>query len=605
MRLLRACFLAVALVPFSLVARAQTPSPEVIGQGAEVYKARCAMCHDNPQGRIPPRTALTVSRSPEYLLRAMTAGVMREQASGLKADELNAVVAYLIGRLPGATLIDLDANRCREAPKPLTLQGSFWNGWGGRGTTNARYQTDPRLNAADVPKLKVKWVFAYPGGVASQPTIVGGRVFVPSMGGIVYSLDQVSGCTHWATDFGAPLRAPMSVGTLPSGKFAVYFGDWKGDVHALDADTGKALWSVRVDDHLAVRLTGGIASFNGRLYVPVSSFEETAASDPGYVCCTFRGSLVALDASTGRVLWKSHTLDQPPQLLGDGHRMGPAGAAIWSAPTIDRQRGLIYVATGNAYTEPAGAGSNSVIAFDLKTGAKRWESQMVANDVFVAGCGPRARSRVNCPKGNLGPDFDLGASPMLVKTRDGKDWLIASSKSGEVFGLDIEQQGKIVWRNRVGVGGLLGGIEWGGASDSAYVYFAVSDSGPIGTPNASTDGPPPRPGVNALSVATGELIWHTPAPTPVCAWGNPCSGAQPSAPALIPGVLFAGSWDGHVRAYSTSDGSIIWDADAGGRFDAVNGGKAEGGSIEGGQVIAEGMLFVNSGGRFGRPGNRR
>lgn len=597
--LVRVGVLAVVACLLPPAALTQTPSlsPDIARQGAEVYRTHCARCHDDPQdARIPPRVRLTMSRSPDYVLRVLNVGVMREQASLLAADEKKAVAAYLIGRLPGVGPdVDVGANRCRRAPPPLTLRASAWNGWGGTGTHNARYQPDPGLKRADVPRLGLKWAFAFPGGTSSQPTIVGARLFVPSLSGVVYSLDSGSGCTYWAADLGVPVRTAISIGQLPSGSFAAYLGDMKGGVHALDAETGSELWRTVVDDSPAARLTGAPVLFEGRLYQPVSSFEESYAADPRYVCCSFRGSLVALDASTGRMLWKTHTIDETPMPLGDGHRMGPAGAAIWSAPTIDVGRRLIYAGTGNAYTERAVPGSDAVIAFDLDTGAKRWVKQLHAEDAYVAGCAPQPH--VNCPKGALGGDFDIGSSPLLVRTKGGKELLIVTSKSGEVFGLDPGRQGAIVWQTRVGRGGLMGGIEWGGASDGKRLYVAVSDH--------IVARPPPMPGVSALSLADGSSIWHSPAPAPLCAWNDaPCSNAQLSAPAVIPGVVFAGSFDGHLRAYSAADGKVLWDFDTGASFDAVNGGKATGGSIDqGGQTIAGGMLFVSSGARLGHPGN--
>jgi polyvinyl alcohol dehydrogenase (cytochrome) len=575
----------------------QSVPPEIAHQGAEVYQAHCSVCHDHPQDRIPSRSRITVTRSADYVLRALTVGVMSQQASALSTEERKAVAAYLIGKLPGTGAdVDITANRCQHAPPPLTLRGSYWNGWSGRGTSNVRYPPDPGLATADVPKLKLKWAFAYPGGTSTPPAIVGGRIFVPSMGGVVYSLDAHSGCTYWATELGSASRAAMSIGKLPSGKFAAYVGDWKGEVLALDADTGKELWRARVEDHPMVRLTGAPTLSDGRLYVPVSSFEETAVSDPNYICCTFRGSVVALDAATGRILWKTYTIDQPPQPRGDKGRIGPAGAAVWSAPTIDPKRGLLYMGTGNAYTAPAAPGSDSVIALDLKTGAKRWVSQLIPDDAFIVGCA--SKPQANCPEGTLGPDFDVGSSPLQVRLPNGKERLIVTSKSGDVFGLDIDQQGKLLWRTKVGRGGLLGGIEWGGASDNgARIFVTVSDWGTSETDSAT-------PGVYAVSTTSGERLWTVAAPKPACAWGEPCSHAHFAAPIVIPGVVFAGAFDGHEYAYSVADGHILWDFDTGHSFDAVNGGKANGGSIDqGGQTIADGTLLVNSGGRNGYPGN--
>jgi polyvinyl alcohol dehydrogenase (cytochrome) len=576
---------------------AQSVPAEVARLGADVYQSRCALCHEHPQGRIPNRTGITITKSAEHVLRALTSGVMSQIGATLSADERKAVAAYLIGRMPGtAADVDVNANRCQKSPPPLRLAGSNWNGWSGYGTSNLRYQPYPGLVAADVPKLKVKWAFAYPGGTSSPPTVVGGRIFVPSMGGVVYSLDAGSGCTYWATQLGSASRTAITVGQLPSGRVAAFATDWKGDVHALDAETGKELWRVRVEEHPMVRLTGAPTLYGRLLYVPVAAFEENAVANPSYPCCTFRGSVVAVDIATGRIVWKTYTIAQRPQRR-DGHgHMGPAGAAIWSAPTIDPKRGLLYVGTGNSYTAPAAPESDAVIALDLKTGRKRWISKMTPNDAFVVGCAPTPHA--NCPTGTLGPDFDIGSSPLLVTMADGKDRLIVSSKSGEVFGLDIDRQGKILWRTKIGRGGQLGGIEWGGASDNGQrVFLSVSDmaTGESGTP---------RPGINAVSTVTGEQLWHAAAREPECSWGKPCQHAHFAAPVAIPGVIFAGALDGHAYAYASADGRVVWDFDTGRDFAAVNGGKANGGSIDqGGQTIANGTLFVNSGARNGYPGN--
>lgn len=595
----RILLLAALLVAFA--ARAQSVKPDVMRLGAEVYERRCAMCHENPQGRIPSRASITITKSADFVLRTLNAGVMQQQAVGLSASEREAVASYLTGRPTGAgASVDINANQCPRAAPPLALEASSWNGWdGGRGD-NLRYRTDSGLSRADIDKLKLKWVFAYPGGASGLPAILGGRVFVPSMGGVVFSLDAATGCTYWARDVGAPVRSALSVGKLPSGKFVAYFGDMHGDVHALAADTGEPFWRTRINEHPMTRLTGSITLFEGRLYAPVSSFEERAALDANYPCCTFRGSVVALDAATGQILWKTYSIDEPAKTLPDGRRQGPAGGAIWSAPTIDAKRGVIYVGTGNGYTEPAAPTTNSIMALDLKTGAKRWVRQFYPNDVYVGNC--QEQRNINCPDA-VGPDFDFGSSPLLVKPLDGMQRLVVTSKSGVVFGLDPDAQGKILWRAAAGRGGTLGGIEWGGASDGDHIYVPVTDL--IGRPRDDAGkNPPPLPGLDALSVTTGKLVWRTAAPDPVCTWGAPCEAALHAAPAVIPGVVFSGAFDGHERAYATEDGRVLWDFDTGLSFDAVNGGKANGGSIDqGGQAIAGGRLFVNSGGRNGYAGN--
>ncbi len=473
--------------------------------------------------------------------------------------------------------------------------GPQWNGWGA-GVTNTRFQPaeHARLEAADVPRLELKWAFGYPRSAAaqSQPTVVGGRLFVASQRGVVFALDAKSGCTHWTYAAQSGVRSAMTVGRLEDGRHALYFGDFGANVYALDPATGAELWQRDVEDHAGARITGAPVLHDNRLYVPVSSLEEALAADPRYPCCTFRGSIVALDATTGDVAWKSYTIPEAPSPRGrnpDGASlMGPSGAAVWSAPTVDAGRRLVYAATGNAYTAPAASTSDAIVAFDLDTGALRWTNQLTPADAFILNC---EGDNPNCPEDD-GPDFDFGASPVLVTMTDGRDLLVIGQKSGVGYGLDPDRDGAIVWQYRVGAGSALGGIEWGFAVDDEKAYFANSD---YLTPEPG--------GLAAVRLRTGELVWYAEPHAPVC---DGCSPAQLAAVTAIPGVVFSGAYDGSFRAYSTEDGSLLWEQDTNGNYDTVNGVPARGGSLNGpGPVVVDGMVYVNSGyAAFGgRPGN--
>src|SRR5499433_1333149 len=256
---------------------------------------------------------------------------------------------------------------------------------------------------------------------------------------------------------GAAVRAAVSVGPLPAGsktKYAVYFGDEKSNVQALDADTGKLLWKTKVEDHFLSRITGAPVLYRNRIYAPVSSFEETAGRDAKYECCTFRGSLVALDAYTGKILWKSFTVREEPKPFkknSAGTQMfGPAGGAIWSAPTLDLKRKLIYVATGNSYTDVPTGHSDAIIAFDLETGKLKWVNQVTPKDNFLVGC--RQPGVGNCPA-DAGPDYDFGSSPILHTLPNKKQLILAGQKSSVIYALDPDRQGKVVWQVRLGAGG--------------------------------------------------------------------------------------------------------------------------------------------------------
>ena len=554
--------------------------------GAALYQARCGICHDGKtQARTPSHEELA-AKTPEFIMGAM-ANVMTVQAAGLSDDEERAIARFISGKEFGAKDAPMSGQCAAAAPKFAVAQGD-WNGWG-LDPGNSHYQPNPGLAAADVPRLKLKWAFAYPNDPMAwaQPTIVGGRVFVGTATGKVYSLDAKSGCVYWTYDagLGTGVRSAITVGKLPNGKWAAYFGDIRANAHAVDAETGKPLWKVQLDDHPVARITGAPALLNGRLYFPMSSIEEASAQQQKYSCCTFRGSLSAVDAATGKVIWKSYSVTDPPRTYKTSKNgtelKGPAGAAIWSSPTIDLKRKLIYTSTGNSYTDVEISTSDSILAFDLNTGALKWASQVQPKDNFIIGC----PNHPNCPDQH-GPDFDFGSSPVLRHMANGKDILVAGQKGGVVWGLDPDNQGKVLWQTRLGKGSALGGIEWGHAADDHSAYVAISDRmlGPRGTP-----------GIYALDLATGEKKWGTPAPA---AGGN---GAQSAAISVIPGVVFSGALNGHFRAYSTSNGDILWDFETNRKFDTVNGVEGHGGSIDaGGPTIAHGMVYTHSGyGMFG------
>ena len=572
---------------------AQTTAPD----GAKLYEQRCAVCHDNPQDRIPPKSVLA-RRSADEVIAALTTGSMKTQASGLKEAEIRALAVYVTGKQPSGPVDPAQlANRCQAPAGPINLKAPHWAGWG-NDLDNTRYQPKPGLKAEDVPRLKVKWVFAYPGTTAlGQPTIYGDRLYATTDSGQVLSLNAQTGCAWWATSVGAPVRTAITVGQLPAGskaRFAAYFGDERGNVFAVNAENGEVLWKNKVEDHPVGRITGSPVLSGDRLYVPVSSIEEAISRGDKYECCKFRGSIVALDAYTGKLIWKSHAIAEEPkpfQKNAAGTQMyGPAGAAIWSAPTLDLKRGVLYAATGNSYTDAPSDGSDSIIAFELATGKIKWISQALPNDNYIMNC--RQPGVGNCPKPS-GPDFDFGSSPILRKLPNGKDVILAGQKSGTLYALDPDNQGKKLWEVRLSQGTALGGIEWGFTADATNVYVPIAD--PFGPPDQR------KPGLTALKIATGEKLWNVPAPPAKCAWGTQrCSNAQSAAATLIPGVVFSGTSDGHLRGYATPDGKIIWDFDTAALpYDAINGKQAKGGTIDsGGPTIANGILYVNSG--YGR-----
>jgi polyvinyl alcohol dehydrogenase (cytochrome) len=573
--------------------------------GPRLYGQFCAGCHDHPTERIPAREAIA-RRSPDQVLQALTNGTMRVQAAGLNANDRIALAAFLTGKAPSATggeIAGPERNRCARQGSALGT-GRSWNGWGGD-LENTRFQSEPQLRVVDVPRLKVRWAFGYHGPyVYGQPTVVGGRLYVTSASGRVYSLDARTGCTHWSFDAQAPARTAMTIARIGegvAGHLAAIFGDDSATVYALDAGSGKPLWKSKLDLHPDARITGAPVVHEQRLYVPVASLEELSAPAPHYECCKFRGSVAALAAGDGHVIWQTYMIDEkarPYRKAPDGTQLyGPAGGSVWSAPTLDPKNNLLYVGTGNSYTDVPTERTDSILALEMSTGAIRWVNQLHPADNYIVGCDTASSAgQGNCPE-HLGPDVDFGISPILRTLPDGRRVLLTGQKSGQVYALEAAS-GQELWRVRVSAGSSLGGIEWGAAADAGQLYVAVSDI-------AAATGKPG--GLIGLRIEDGAQVWRADPPPPVCSWGKrSCSAAQSQAVSAVPGAVFSGSHDGHLRAYASADGRVIWDFDTGRTFATVNGVPASGGSLDhGGAVIVGGMLYVNSGyGRInGQPGN--
>jgi polyvinyl alcohol dehydrogenase (cytochrome) len=559
------------------------PGPGLNAQS--LFEQNCVSCHAD-------RTALTKS-TPEAVYRAMSSGSMRPQAANLNEAAKRAISEYVTGaKLNLAQFADAKQmqNRCSGSAR-LGDPGSgpAWNGWG-VDSSNTRFQSEKTagLTAAQVPRLKLKWAFGFPGvsSVLGQPSIAGGRVFLGVDTGYVYSLDAGSGCVHWSFGAEAGVRTAITVARVNNARSMAFFGDIKASVYAVDAETGEPVWKVHVEDHPTARITGAPKLFEGRLYVPVASGEEGAGGNPKYPCCTFRGSVVALDAATGRQIWKTYVITDAPQSTGP-NRFGPAGGGVWSSPTIDPKRHVLYATTGDAYTEPAAKTTDSIMAMDLETGKIQWVAQGTANDAWLAGC-PAKNPTGNCPA-NLGPDHDFSASPILKTLPNGRSILVAAQKSGNVWALDPDQKGAVVWKtaltsNTTEFGGK---IVWGGAADDQAAYFGLGTGG-----------------IAAVQLKEGERKWFT-ALEPAPAMARHVGEDGPLT--AISGVVFSGGWDGVLRALSASDGHVIWEYNTVHDYDTVDGVSGKGGSMgAAGPVVVGGTLFTGSGYigvKGGMPGN--
>ena len=609
-----------ALVWSGLAPRAARADPPTPGQ--QVWVQRCQGCHEPAISHAPDRAALA-ARPRQSIEDALTSGVMKSVASGLSAADIRAVADYITSApataqtaAPPAAAAPAPAaapNLCARNP-PIRPGPSDWASQG-LDEQSSRFQPHPGLRAADAPRLKLKWAFALSGG--GQPTVIGDWLFMTSRDGKFYALDPRTGCVRWTATgaFSRTTPAIVRSSISPSG-WATFIATGTA-IAAFDAQSGKRIWlSPKLETHPAAVLTGSPIVRGDRLYVPVSSFEEALAAQPTYACCSFRGSLVALDLKTGKPIWKTAMIDEPlapSRRNSAGTQMqGPAGAAIWSAPTIDARRGLVYVATGDSYTEVPTTGADAIVALYLETGKIRWKTQVTPGDNYTIACDLPAPG-ANCPKPK-GEDFDFGAPPILQSLPGDRQVVVAGQKSGLVYGLD-PGTGKRLWTRRVGTGSALGGIEWGMAADPKRVFVANADFVPLllaglhdaGKIPPSVPVPDAKPGLSALDPATGGVLWQVPTPVAPCQYRGDrshdflpgvCFRAQSAAPSAMPGVVFSGTLDGWFRAYDAATGKILWAYSTTAQtYDTVNGVKDQpGGGIDAmGPTIADGMVYQVSG----------
>jgi polyvinyl alcohol dehydrogenase (cytochrome) len=496
---------------------------------------------------------------------------------------------------------------CAERDGGLALGSAQWNGWG-KSPDNTRYQPEPAIRATDVPKLALKWAFAYAGGSgAGQPTLVDGRLFVASTSGRIYSLDAKSGCTYWTYDAGAGVHTGISIAELAAQRHAAapgksrkgqhkltnahldvikapcaaLFGDDKGTVYALDAQSGALLWKTQVESHPLARIEGSTLHL-GHLYVAVGSSEPESARDPGYGCCTFRGSVAALDVASGHIEWKSYLVSEEPRAVGTAGRgaphFAPAGVPVVAAPTVDAARSLLYVATGDesdpTLPQPL---ADAVVALELADGKVRWAKQLSAPQPGLA--------RIDSP-------------PVLRTPATGHETLLVSQRSGMVYALDPEHTGEVFWQSQAALPDAPSGIARGAAADHRSLYVPLS--------GLDAEPPDAAGSLTAIDIKTGKRRWYMASPTTACSWteSTACWHAQVQPVTVIPGAAFSGSMDGHLRAYSTIDGKILWDYDTAKEYRTVNQLPGAGGSLQaGGAIIVNGVAYVNSGGAQGQPGN--
>jgi len=590
--------------------------------GGRLFDQHCATCHDNPAMHAPTREALS-GFSKESIMIALEFGKMQPMAAQLRRQERFLIANYLAGSAP-----DMDGwieqHRC-TAPDS-SAQTEYVTNWG-LGTHNRRFVANENagINRDNVATLQLAWSLAFPKvtDMRSQPAIIGDTLFFGDKTGKLYALDRTTGCIRAHTKVFSGIRSAITVATLGDGKKLLVFADSLATVFAVDPASLEIVWqtSARLFDTSVI--SGSISYDNNRLFIPVSSYEVAVSGSPSHVCCTSHGGVIALDAGTGEQLWQWHATDEAT-LQGqnaDGQdQYGPSGAAVWTTPAIDAGRNRIYIGTGENLTHPATDTSDAIIALDMDSGAMAWHFQATAGDVWNAAC---LNGGANCPH-DPGDDFDFGASVIIADRPDGSQVLLAGQKSGEVFALDPDANGAVLWRNRISLGTTNGGIHWGMALSGEQLLVPVAD------PERERPGYTPRPGLYALDVASGAVLWQQPVARgceidsqnrPLIGLENMRSGVKPdlaqlyqcsfyyglsAAATATPELAFSAGLDGTLRAYDIATGAILWQTRTAQPFTALNGIVGHGGAIDvSGQVLADGWLYVQSGySMFGQlPGN--
>jgi polyvinyl alcohol dehydrogenase (cytochrome) len=564
--------------------------------GAKLFEENCASCHLGGVAKAPHLQWLEMM-PPAAIVNALTGGVMAEQGKALDEQGKLHIAEYITRQSMANGLPKLT-----YAPKCDASKAGFDRAKGipkvGWGHDSKRFVPENigGVTADNIDDLELKWTYAFPSSTRarSQPTIAMGAVFVGGEDGRVMALDLETGCEKWAFEAAAEVRSGIVIADDAAPK--AFFGDLLGKVYAVDALTGKLLWSLRADDHPSTTITATPLYHDGKILFPVSSLEVVPAADPSYPCCTFRGLTLALDAQSGDEIWRFYPIPGEPKNLGKNSAgadmFAPSGAPMWISPTVDTKRNLVYLGSGENYSSPADNNSDAIFAVDIDTGKRVWQRQTISGDAWNVAC--MMEDNPNCPKEN-GPDFDHSSSILLIDLSGGKQILVAGHKNGNVYGLDPDAKGKLLWTTKVGRGSIQGGIHFGMAAQGTTVYAPVNDMN--NTRNGQTlDPSKARPGMHAIDVTTGKKKWGA-VQKNICGENRPfCDPGISAAVTAIPGAVIAGHMDGHIRAYARDSGKLLWDFNSAREFKAINGMKARGGGMSGpGAAVGDGYVGINSG----------
>jgi len=579
------------VIPFA----SANQDPKSVHPGEALLQQNCLHCHLGSVAKAPP-LAMLQELSASSVLQAMESGVMQAQAKSLDSNQRRVLAEFITGKQVGDDT-ESQLKMCEESKIDLGQPPSV-QGWG-VDHSNTRFfdESLTTVSIDNINQLQIKWVFDFPNSsrARSQPTVAGNSVFVGSQSGQVYALDRATGCVRWVFKTVSEVRTGIVVSPWQpdesSAEPMAYFGDLTGNVYAVDARTGQLVWRDRPDAHPSLTITAAPALVAGKLYVAMSSLEVVAAAASDYECCTFRGGVVAYNATNGERAWVSYTIPQPAEVVGANAVGTPtwaaSGAPVWGTPVVDLARGQLYVGTGESYSSPAAATSDALIAMALNDGEQRWHYQATPGDAWNISC--ETADRINCPEED-GPDYDFGSATLLATGLENGDLLIGGQKSGVVHAVNPDT-GELVWKNKLGRGGIQGGVHFGMtlAGDTLYVPMSDFYGGPRWPGEAF-------PGMFAVDVATGQRRWFNKTED-LCDGSEFCDPGLSAAASAIVGGVVGGSMDGRMRAYRQDTGQVAWEFNALRDFTTVAGRIARGGSFSGasGPVFDRGMMFMTSG----------
>ena len=582
-------------------------APDPSHPGKALYDKNCAACHDHPtETKSVPFASLRGMRH-GTIYYTLTRGKMKLQASTLNEKQLGTLIDFIVGRQVTddrwIARLACPASRSKvDLSMPASVAGFGFDIRNSRALTREQ----AGLATADFKDLELAWAIAFPQAVTmrSQPAVVGNTLFLPVADDArLYALDvsAATPCIKWTYASDVPLRSGAGYGELPgSHRKVLVFNDVAQRIHLLDAATGKLLWKTPVGLTDYSNTTGTPVIYGDKVFVPISASEINIGGDERHLCCTTHGAFTALDARTGRKLWTTHTMAD----ASDGQFMwGPSGAPIWTSPLLDVKRGVIYVGTGEATSAPAAPTTDAVLALDMKTGKIRWQHQTIANDIFLTAC-MRRPDGLNCPHEGSLLDHDFGATLVLAKRADGRDIILAGQKSGTLWAMDPDDNGKTVWSHSFGKGSPVGGIHWGLAWDGKHVYVPMHTfPGPDGTD------PNNKAALYSVDVDSGAVLWSFEA-QPDCSGDRPkrvpnCyATGLTGAPTLIDGAVVEGSADGILRVFDRDSGQLLFSFDTARPYETVNGVAGHGGGIDNASIVAaNGYVFLNSG--YGLMGGER